>query len=166
MSTAAKSKTAPSLQGLIQSAKNATVKRQVWVEFSQGIKFLVSYLPKGKLKSLMEKSTTVGFDSKSHQRVNKINPERLNANFVQECVHDWEGITSRSLATLLPVDISQVAEDQLDDPLKFEADAMVTLMTECYDVDTFLNEAVTNLTTFNASIEDELKNSKSSPDGN
>lgn len=163
MSTATK-KVKVDLKGLIASASPETT-RKVWIEFEPGIRFLVSYLPRAKMKALVDKSSITAFDPQTRQRVKNPDPAKLNRAFVDECIHDWEGITIRSLRSMLPIQVEGIPEDQFDDPIPFDPESMVNLMLEVYNMDTFFNDAVTDIKTFNPELEDELKNSKSSQGG-
>jgi len=150
----------------LEILKTKKERKSAWVEFQQGISFQVNYLSRGKLKRITENSTSFAYNPRTRAREPKMNNDFFNDTFIRETVVGWKGVTARSLSNLIDIDISEIPESKLDDPLDYDHNAMVVLFDEAYDLDQVLQDFVLDIKNFQPDIEDELGNSETSPDGN
>ena len=148
---------------LLGSVLAKTVSPDAWIEFKGGLSFRLRFMPKSKFRSLADAATEFIYDKKSKARVPKINAEAYTTAFVKEAVMDWRGVTLRTLSRIAEIDISTYSEAELDAASPFAHKELATLMDMVYDLDSFLNETVGDIATFRPFLEEEAKNSKSSP---
>lgn len=74
-------------------------------------------------------------------------------------------MTLRSLSRIVEIDISSYTEEELSQEIGFTIDELVRMMDMVYDIDPFIQAAVTDIKTFRPALEDELKNSNRSQAG-
>jgi len=142
----------------LASLIKANDKPETWVEYRDGITFKLTYLSRPELQKIVKRSTVFKYDEKAKTRVQTTDSEKLTEEFCKAVVKDWKGVTFRSLATMTNIDLKAIAEERRDFEIAFSHDNCVTLMREAYDVDTFIQEASTDIRYFNAGHAEEIKN--------
>lgn len=125
-----------------------------WMPFKYGVEVLVQYLGKDTLQEITRKATRWEWDD-SHTRTERVR-EDLLIKYLSDYVLDWRGLDGKALEKLLPV---KVAEDQLDVEIPCNKENKITMLTQCYDFDVFLRDAITSMDRIReAQREAELKN--------
>lgn len=141
-------KTPPAPFSLDFAAISAKDELTTWAEFKDGFKLEVRYMSRSELQKLSKKCTSNRFDPKTHQRLTELDPDKFVPQFVKATVRGWSGLTPNKLANLIRVDLSSIPEEKWDDEIAYSPEQMAYLMKNCYDLDTFLNTVVTDLTWF------------------
>ena len=131
---------------------------EIWVDF-RGFEIKISYLDKGELQSVLNRSKSREYDRRSHQPIEKYSDEKLARNLAGLIV-DWRDFTLGKLAEMVPV---KVTESEQDTKVPYSKANAETLVKEAYGLDNFLMDTVTDLQAFREEkLETEIKNSKAS----
>jgi len=145
------------LLSLMEDTKELRTK----IEYKHGIVFELRYIPKTVLQQISRESTIWKYNEQTKQRQPELEAKRLVPKLCEKCVVGWEGVTVRSLAKIVPLDLSQVPASKLDTPIPFSQAQMSAIADKAYGLDVFIQEAATELTNFSqdpVQHEEELKN--------
>lgn len=147
------------------SVLSKTVAPSAWVEYKEGIFFNLRFLPKSRFRAMADECTEFRYNPQTKVREPKLDTPRFLAKFLKESVLAWRGVTLRSLSRIVEIDISSYTEEELSQEIGFTIDELVRMMDMVYDIDPFIQAAVTDIKTFRPALEDELKNSNRSQAG-
>ncbi len=136
------------------------------VEYREGVKFTVRHISRASLQKMARNCTVQKYDGKLKGRVPVLDNEKLIDAYCRQAVVGWEGVTPRSLSKIALINFSKVPKDKLDEPIEFTAEGLSALLKGSDDLDMFLQDACSNVQTFNSEHEEELGNSEPSPTGN
>jgi hypothetical protein len=142
-----------------------TVAPSAWVEYREGIFFHLRFVPKSRFRSLADDCTEHRYNAQTKVREPKLDSARFLSKFLKESVLGWRGVTLQSLSRIVEIDLSSYSEEELKQEIVFSVDELVKLFDMVYDIDQFVQSAVTDIKTFRPALEDELKNSKPSQNG-
>lgn len=158
--------TAVSALSLLQAGKKrASNAKTAKMEYRDGIHFILRFVSRAQLKKLSDDATTYRYNPKTRVREATMDQDRFVESFVKLAVAGWEGVTPRTLSRVAEVDLSDVPENQMDAPIPYDHDSMVMLFNDAYEVDNTIQEFVMDIKNFDPTLEDDLKNSKSSQGG-
>ena len=130
-----------------------------WVEFKNGIEFNLRYVSKAALVKIARACTVYRYDSKQKGRVPEVDQDKMAESYCSRAVIGWRGATLARLQNLIPMNLSKMTKEQLEQDLEFNQTNLLDFLKVSDDLDVFLQEACSNLAVFNASKEDEEKNS-------
>lgn len=136
-----------------------------WVEFRNGLEFDVRFVSRAELQRIAQRCTVLRYDPKAKTRVPRLDSERFVRDFCDRAVKGWRGITPDSISTLVPVDLGKLTEEQRRSPIEFSLDNLVSLVSNAYELDDFLQDAVSDVSVFRPNQAEEMGNSESSQSG-
>lgn len=121
--------------------------KAVWVDFPglPGFEVEVANLSRKELNSLRKRCIVQKFDRKTRGVVETLDEDKFITEFTHATVKGWKGLTLSHLSTLLLID---VADDQLDTELEYNASNAEVLVSSSTEFDTWLNEVVFDLDYF------------------
>lgn len=128
------------------------------VVFRDDIAFTLRYVSRAKIQTIARQSQVMQYDPKTRARTPQLDQPKFLRAFLELCVTGWKGVTPRSAATLAPLDLGKVPADKLDEELTFSHDNLTALVAESSELDGFLQDAATDIRTFNPAKEEEEKN--------
>jgi hypothetical protein len=140
-------------------------KLTAWVEYQNGVAFQVNYINRQALLGISRKSTALVYDKDLKARVPRLDPDRTLKEFLAVGVSGWRGVTPRTLAGIILIDMEKVPEVERDTEIPFSQESLFAVVHDAYELDTMLQNAATDLRTFNPDKEAEEKNSVTSQSG-
>lgn len=149
---------------IVQLASSAP-KLSTEVEIRDGMYLTVNHLPRPALQKIFKESQTMKMNYKTQMREASLNNDTFAKKFVDEVVTGWRGFTPKSIATLISLDLSGFSEEELKEAVPYDPEQMAFLLKGAYDVDSFLQTFVQDVTNFEPEAENERKNSEASPSG-
>jgi len=151
-------KAAVNISELIKKSSTSTKSLEAWVEFKSGIEFQICFVPRAVFKKMADSCTVFKLNPKTQVREATPDTDRLMAQFAARAVKGWRNLTPRTLVTILPFELDQVAPENLDDEIEFSQELLKQIMDLAYDFDRFLQEICMDPQYFNAAHGEELKN--------
>ena len=131
-----------SLKTLLVPSKSLEVEYPGMPDF----KIQVSFLSRETLQSIRKKSTKTTF--KNRQPVEELNDELFLELYVKSAIKGWSGLKLKYLEQLAPVDLT--GQDS-DAELEYSEENALYLMKNSTNFDSFVSEAVTDLSNFQTS---------------
>lgn len=130
------------------------------VEFKDQMRFTVRYLSRVKARAIAEASSYVGYSSQEKGRSKQLDGEKLIDALLKHIVIGWSGITLRKLSKHMPLETGGMLDSELDADLPFTQADLKMIVEGVKDLDGFLNECATELSTFETAAQpDAEKNS-------
>jgi hypothetical protein len=108
-----------------------------------GFKINVSFLSRETLIDIRKKATKTTY--KNRQPVEELDDKLFLKLYVGACIKGWTGLKLSYLSELAPVDL---AGQDLDTELEYDADNALSLMQTSSNFDAFISETVTELSNF------------------
>lgn len=142
------------------------VENLMWVEFQYGIFFQLKYLNRQTLQKLSKQATIMKYDSSVKARVPQLDADAVTEGFFKIAVKGWRGVTPRSLSKIVPIALESLTDAQKDEEIPFSQQSLLAITKEAYELDQFLQNAATDISTFDPDKEPSEKNSEASPLGN
>jgi hypothetical protein len=145
-----------SLAGLIKASETLTV----WIEYREGIEFLISYVSRNELQAMAKRSTVYKYDPVTKVRAPTLDQNLLTREFCKAAIKDWRGVTPNSLSKLVPIDLTTIAEEDYDSEIAFSQENVTSLVQKAYELDNFLQESAIDIRLFTDAqdTEDREKN--------
>ena len=135
--------------------------RTIKVKYLDDFEIEIRYLSRSEMRKIGERATDWYWDQKDHTRKEKMNSEKFYKDFIQKVFVGWSGLTTGTLAKMLPI--------KIDDPemqIPYSEENALELMREAYDFDIFIQNIVVDIEKFQEEKrEQEIKNSLSSQGG-
>lgn len=128
-----------SLKSLISSTKEVTIDYPGF----EGFKVNLSFLSREDLVKIRKKATAVHM--KKGAPVETINDELFLALYVKAAIKGWDGLKLKYVEQLAPIDID---ESNYEVILPYTEENALMLMQKSSDFDSFVSEAVTDLSNF------------------
>lgn len=141
----------------------STVSPKAWFDFKEGIKLQLAFVPKAKFREISDDSLEWVFDEKTKTRQQKLSSKKFQDKFLRVAVLDWEGVTLESLSRIAEIDTTGYTPEQLKEVIPFSHEWIVELEKVAYDLDQFITSIVSDIKQFRPNLENEIKNSVSSP---
>lgn len=135
------------------------------VMYKHGIKFRLRYISKAALHRLIKSCTDREWSAKLKQTTLALNNDKFVAQFCAMAVLDWEGATVSALKKMMPFKTTGLKQADMDKPVTYSQDNLVTLMKNSMDLDEFLQNSATEAGNFDIPTEEELGNSEPSQSG-
>lgn len=149
-------------------------------EFDEGIVFSIRYIDRNEFQKLNNDCTKIVFNKKTHRPESSLDDDKLRTRFVDQCVTGWSGMTFKKLSNLVPIDPEAfkeaVAEGKkakqkitIDSEVAYDKNLLTVVMQKAFGLENWLTTQATNLSNFQSDLgelEDGLKKSQASPDGN
>ena len=136
------------------------------VEFKDSIILTLNYVSRIKLQSLWKSCTTLKFDRTTRQRTPQVDGTRFSEEFSRLAVSGWRGVTPRAIAaSLFPLDLSGMSEAEKDAEIPFTHENLSLLLSNSYELDTFIQDSAVDSALFKPEHEGELGNSGMSQSG-
>lgn len=130
----------------------------VWVEYKEGISFLLSFVPKARFKEMVDKCTEMVYNPAIKARQPQLNGKKFFENFLSLAVKDWKGVTPDSISRIAPINIDGLTPEQLKQDMPYSVSALLDMIEIAYELDTFLQNTAMDLNVFRPSHADEVKN--------
>ena len=125
------------------------------IEYTDGFKVEMRFITRSAFTALAEKNRRMEWDSESHKRVETVDSEKVNREFVKKYVIGWEGLTPEKLVEMVPIDpdtdFSEIEE------IPFSFDNAFLLMTENADFEAFVVNNAVDVGNFQSVIKEELR---------
>lgn len=106
----------------------------------------LAYLTKDELMKLRDKCTTQKLDRKTRQMKEDVDSDLFQKLYIEAIVIGWEGLKYSYLKTMIPVDLSTVAD--LDDTLEFTVGNAELLMKNGVDFDNWVTSVLDDVENF------------------
>ena len=123
--------------------------KTIWVNFIDNFEVELKYLPRSELQKIAKRSTVSGWER--HQKVDKLDDDNYLRNFVEKTMVSWRGLTQKTLAKIIPVKVTNP-----DEELIFSVENAFQLLKNAYDLDTFVTNAVMDLSRFTEEAEKKI----------
>jgi hypothetical protein len=75
---------------------DAIVEKSAWVEWREGMRFLIRAVDKRDLSDWLEASKVTSWDRKTHQKVEEIDNDKF-LNKIAQSIMEWDGVNGKSL---------------------------------------------------------------------
>ena len=114
-------------------------------------------------RNFQSRCKKIEWDTKTHQKIEVLDDKKLTELLNDYAIVDWRGLTQEVISLLLPVKPLEVAKN-----FEFPCtpDFKSFLILESTPFSTFVNNVVLDVAGFSQrAVEEEAKNSKTSPDG-
>lgn len=128
------------------------------VEYKDGIIFDLNFVSRALFQKLTKESTVKKYDPETRNRVAQVDTDKLFVAFCAHAVTGWSGMTVRKAANIVPLKTTGLTAAQLDQEVPFSQEQLVFLIKNSAELESFLNENATQLSVFNDSQDDEVKN--------
>jgi len=130
----------------------------VWVEYPDvdGFEINLKYLTREDLMKIRNSSLTYKFNKRTRQREEEIDNDKFLESYAQKAVASWKGLKVKHLPILLPVDITDM--DQNEDVEYTEEDAL-DLLKNSTIFDQFVTDTMNDFEQFSKKkAETDVKN--------
>ncbi len=140
----------------------------VWVDYQFGIRFQLNFLSRSRVLDISARSTIYKYDDNPavKQRVPTIDPKLVAQNLAASAIVGWEGVTPESLSNLVDIDLTGLTDEQKKEQIPFDVETFAMLLTQAFDLDTWIQSRCTDITLFKPGSADAAKNSSTSQSGN
>ena len=154
-----------SLNKFIPTESDLT-KKTAWVDF-KGIRFKIRYISRVTLMSIAETCMVSSYDVKTKGRTKTLDPQPFVKSIAKAIVLGWENCTLKTLSDILPlVDTTNVPDEELNEPVPFTEENLISVVLGAHDLDSFLQESAMDASLFKSPQAEELeKNSETSQSG-
>ena len=115
----------------------------------EGFKVKVAYVSKEVVKKLITKSTSIQYDQKARQPIEKVDDELFLKLYTAETIKGWSGLKINYLPDLIPVDMEKVENN--DEELVYSEENALTLMKNSSDFDAWISSVISDVKNFNKS---------------
>lgn len=109
-----------------------------------GFKLKLSFLTRETLAKIRKKATTVTF--KRGVAVETVNDELFLQLYTEAAIKGWDGLKMSYLVQLVPIDLP--ADTDMEKTVAFSASNALMLMKSSSEFDSFISDAVTDLSNF------------------
>lgn len=121
------------------------------------VKFALNYIDKSEMTRLNGQFTRLKFNPKTHNKDEELDTEGLTKRICELGVAGWSGVTPRWLSTLIPIDMSSVAD--MDEEIPFSQENLQELFKSVFGLEGWIFENVRNGESFNKSDKEaQIKN--------
>lgn len=111
-----------------------------------GFKVTLRYLGKKELNDIIDECTTKTINPRTRETVERINKEKFANIIAEKVVVSWEGLNAKKLATLIPVDLSEVKD--LNEVVEPTFENKQLLLENSSDFDSWITAATRELSNF------------------
>jgi hypothetical protein len=111
-----------------------------------GFKVTLNYLTREELLKIREKATTQKINKRTRQMEDDVDGDLFQSLYVRAVVTNWEGLTIKGLAKLLPLDKSKIVDDSAEVP--YDQEDAVQLMKNSPDFDSWVSTTIEDLDAF------------------
>ena len=132
------------------SLKNLIVnKAQIDIEHPllDGFVVTVNFISKDKMRKLLDRSSTTKFSKKTHKPEETLDNDIFLNMYSKALISNWTGLKYSYLNELLPVDLSSITD--LEELVDYTEEDALDLLKGSTDFDTWLSDAVSDITVFN-----------------
>lgn len=123
----------------------------VWVEYPdpqmEGFEVEVAHIPREALQKIRSKSMKVTYSRKTHQPEEEVDNDLFLQLYVGAVIKGWKGFKYKYLGEFMPVDLTSVADVELD--MEFTTDAALVLMKNSTVFDGWITQTVSDISLFN-----------------
>lgn len=147
----------PSLAKLIPADNGAS--RRTTVDY-RGLRFVVSYLPAQQIEMMGRQCLYLAADPDNpKRRTQRLDPERFGKLLVAAILRDWQGVTLRSLQTIMILNTDGLSPEQLDAEIPFSPDQAESVLQHANGLMEFLQTVATDASNFRLMTPELEKNS-------
>lgn len=118
----------------------------------EGFNVKLAHLTRDEMLKLRKKATSTKFNKRSHQPEEEVDSDLFQDLYIKSIVKGWSGLKYKYLNRLLPVDLSQIDDVELE--LEYTHDNAVSLMKNSPNFDGFVTDMVGDLENFTKSNSD------------
>ena len=132
------------------SLKNLIVnKAQIDIEHPllDGFVVTVNFISKDKMRKMLDRSSTTKFSKKTHKPEETLDNDIFLNMYSKALISNWTGLKYSYLNELLPVDLSSITD--LEELVDYTEEDALDLLKGSTDFDTWLSDAVSDITVFN-----------------
>ena len=134
--------------------------RDIWVEYREGFRVKLRYVPREHLRKIIERCQRVEWDHKTHQKKETSLDQRKWAHlFAEEVFLDWEGLTPEMLRSMIEM------KEYPAGAVPFSIEDCEELLYHAYDFDVWAQELCADLAAFEAVADAERKKSSAPSPG-
>lgn len=121
--------------------------KSAWVSYPgyDGLEIELVNLSRPELTALRKRCIVTKFDKATRKPVETLDEEKFISEFTKATIKNWKGFKYKYLEDFLLVDISSLNSE---DELSYSQDNAVALVTNSSEFDTFVNDAVFDLSNF------------------
>ena len=147
------------LVGMIKKAGKAQRTVEFLCPYTKEFYVDITWASKVILMTIRDASVEVFFNTKTRDREERLNDDKLRNEYVDQIVRGWRGLTPRELKKLLPGFTCE--EENLDDDVPFEREIALVLMEYSVDFESWIIDTATlteNYTTVEEKKNKEFEN--------
>lgn len=133
------------LKNIISTNKEIEVEHPLFDEF----KVKIAFVSKEMIKKLITKATSIQYDSKARQQIEKVDDELFLKLYTSSIIKGWKGLKLKYLPELIPVDMDQLGEE--NEELVYSEDNALALMKNSTDFDAWISSVISDIKNFNKS---------------
>jgi len=136
-----------------------------WFDFKEGISFKLNFVPKAKFREISDESLEWAYDERTKTRQQKLNSKLFQDKFLKVAVSGWRNLTYVSLSKIAEINLDTVVASGADinEEIPYSHSMMIRIEQLAYDLDQFISQQVCDIRAFRPNLDNELKNSKSTP---
>lgn len=116
--------------------------RTMWAEYRDGFMVCLRHVTREELRKMVKRATVSGWDSKTHQAKEDVDPEKY-AKELSSLIVDWKYLTPDVLRSM--IDLKEYPDDN-----PYSARDAEALVKDAYDFDAWVQTTVTNIDIFAA----------------
>lgn len=128
------------LKGLILDRSDRTV----WAEYRDGFEVEIRYLPRARLRGMLDRAARREWDSKNHRATETIDGEKFARLMAEEVVAGWRGLTPEVLKKMVDM------QSYPDSDVPYSAEDCAELLQKAYGFDTWVQQICSDLEAFEA----------------
>lgn len=116
-----------------------------------GLTLTLAHLTRDELMKIRKKATTSKFNKKTRQYEDDTDAEVFQDLYIKAVVVGWEGFKYSYLTSMIPVDVSQIPEEEYDDGeglFEYSPANASVLMKNCNDFDNWISAELEDIENF------------------
>ena len=110
--------------------KNLINTDSVWVAYpaveDESFEFELKFATKDKIQKMQKAATTMKW--RKNQQVEEYSDDKFMEAFIKACVVNWRGLTVEKLQDMIPVDLSDISEEELSESVEFSVEQLLDLI--------------------------------------
>lgn len=120
------------------------------------VSFKLAYLSRTELQAMIGRNTKIDFDSRTHEKTEKLNAEKLSQEIADTCILGWSGVTYKWLATVMDIDLSTIKD--INAEVEFTRENLNDLLKNTYGIESWVFDTVKDAANFSEKKDAEQKN--------
>jgi len=134
------------LAGMIRKAGKVQRTSEFLCPYIKDFYVSITYASKMILTTISDASREVSFNTRTKEREERLNDDKLRNEYVDQIIRDWRGLTPRKLKKLvLSVECS---DEDIDKEINFSKDVAIALMEVSTDFEAWIIDTAINTENF------------------